>query len=69
MTQKKAILLVSFGTSYLESKEKTIDRLLSFAILQFIAPKGGDHTKIFTCSKGLHCKAMQTKYTKVILES
>ncbi len=29
MTQKKAILLVSFGTSYLESKEKTIDRLLA----------------------------------------
>ncbi len=29
MTRKKAILLVSFGTSYLESKKKTIDRLLA----------------------------------------
>ncbi len=28
MEQKQAILLVSFGTSYLESKEKTIDRIL-----------------------------------------
>ncbi|NBH13440.1 sirohydrochlorin cobaltochelatase [Lachnospiraceae bacterium] len=29
MTRKKAILLVSFGTSYLESKKKTIDRILA----------------------------------------
>ncbi|MCI9083424.1 MAG: sirohydrochlorin cobaltochelatase [Lachnospiraceae bacterium] len=28
MTQKKAILMVSFGTSYLDSKRKTIDRIL-----------------------------------------
>nr|WP_275443284.1 sirohydrochlorin cobaltochelatase [Petralouisia muris] len=28
MKQKQAILLVSFGTSYLKSKEKTIDKLL-----------------------------------------
>ncbi len=28
MTQKKGILLVSFGTSYLDSKEKTIDLIL-----------------------------------------
>lgn len=27
MNQKQAILLVSFGTSYLDSKEKTIDRI------------------------------------------
>mgnify|MGYP002508360586 CR=1 FL=1 len=27
MKRKKAILLVSFGTSYLESKKKTIDRI------------------------------------------
>ena len=29
MSQKKAILLVSFGTSYLESKAKTIDRIFT----------------------------------------
>ena len=29
MTHKKGILLVSFGTSYLDSKAKTIDRILS----------------------------------------
>ena len=28
MKQQKAILLVSFGTSYIESKEKTIDKML-----------------------------------------
>ncbi len=28
MNQKQAVLLVSFGTSYLSSKEKTIDRIL-----------------------------------------
>lgn len=29
MKQQKAILLISFGTSYLESKEKTIDKILA----------------------------------------
>lgn len=35
MTYKKGILLVSFGTSYLDSKAKTIDRLASDVTLAF----------------------------------
>lgn len=35
MTQKKAILLVSFGTSYLDSKSKTIDKILTKTVEAF----------------------------------